>query len=114
MSIFKYRHVARSKSEEKKEEEVKTEKKEEEKKTEEKMDTDDGKKEEGKQEGEKKEGESSSTASGVAPSSSLVMGEELNKMVKNIMGSDNHVPEYSFQLSNLDKKSCLIQALLKN
>ena len=56
------------------------------------MDTDDAKKEEEKQEGEKKEGESSSTASGAAPSSSLVMGEELNKMVKNIMGSDNHVP----------------------
>jgi len=76
---------SKSKSEEKKEDEVKTEKKEEEKKADEKMDTDDAKKEEEKQEGEKKEGESSSTASGAAPSSSLVMGEELNKMVKNIM-----------------------------
>jgi len=74
---------SKSKPEEKKEEEEV--KKEEEKKSDEKMDTDEAKKVEEKQEGEEKEGDSSSTASGSAPSTSLVMGEDYNKMVKNIM-----------------------------
>ena len=52
------------------------------------METDDAKKEE-KKEGEKKEGESSSSASGATSAPSMVVGEELNEMVKNIMGSDN-------------------------
>ena len=51
------------------------------------METDEAKKED-KKEGEKKEGESSSAASGAATSApSMVVGEELNEMVKNIMGS---------------------------
>ena len=51
------------------------------------METDDAKKEE--KEGEKKEGESSSSASGATSAPSMVVGEELNEMVKNIMGSDS-------------------------
>jgi len=74
---------SKSKPEEKKEEEEV--KKEEEKKSDEKMDTDDVKKVEEKQEGEEKEGETSSTATGSGPLTSLVMGEDYNKMVKNIM-----------------------------
>ena len=52
------------------------------------METDDAKKED--KEGEKKEGESSSAASGATSAPSMVVGEELNEMVKNIMGSDSH------------------------
>merc|ERR1719328_201299 len=48
------------------------------------METDDAKKED-KKEGEKKEGESSSATSGATSAPSMVVGEELNKMVKNIM-----------------------------
>ena len=50
------------------------------------METDEAKKED-KKEGEKKEGESSSAASGATSAPSMVVGEELNEMVKNIMGS---------------------------
>ena len=55
------------------------------------METDDAKKED--KEGEKKEGESSSAASGATSAPSMVVGEELNEMVKNIMGSDGHVSQ---------------------
>ena len=55
-----------------------------------------------KKEGEKKEGESSSAASGATSAPSMVVGEELNEMVKNIMGSYSPTLHRHFYRSSLE------------